>query len=218
MSSVKRQHSEALSDSIANDQTSIAVAFDIKRKHSSHTGGTATNPFDVFGDSKGGVESSNATRLTSAIAEFVYCKGLSFSSVEGDHFYQILKLFCLVSPAYRPPGRKLLLNNLLDLSYENRMNRYLDSLSKEANMYGLLLFGDCGTVHGMPVMNILATGVHEPSAVLAIVDCKLFCFFEFAIEFVTRPFSILLSFPHFERYKPSRSRKEEGCNLHCLIA
>jgi hypothetical protein len=44
MSSVKRQHSEALLDSIANDQISIAVAFDIKRKCSSHTGGTATNP------------------------------------------------------------------------------------------------------------------------------------------------------------------------------
>jgi hypothetical protein len=74
---------------------------------------------DVFGDSKGGVESSNATHLTSAIAKFVYCKGLLFSSVEEDHFHPILKLARLVSPAYRPPGRKLLSNNLLDLSYEN---------------------------------------------------------------------------------------------------
>jgi hypothetical protein len=113
MSAVKRQHSEALLDLIANDQTSIAAAFDIKSKRSSHTGGTATNPFDVVGDAEGGVESSNATRLTSAIAEFVYCKGLLFSSVEGDHFHQILKLACLVTPAYCPPGRKLLLNNLL---------------------------------------------------------------------------------------------------------
>jgi hypothetical protein len=172
MLSVKQQPSEALSDSIANNQTSIAVAFDIKRKHSSHTGNTATNPFDVDGDAKGGVESSNATRLTSAIAQFVYCKGLSFSSVKGDHFHQILKLACLVTPAYHPPGRKLLSNNLLDLSYKNRMNWYLDSLLKDANMYGLLLFGDGAPVHGMPLMNILATGVHEPSAVLAIVDCK----------------------------------------------
>jgi hypothetical protein len=177
VSSVKRQHSEALSDLIANNQTSIAVAFDIKHQRASHTGGgTATNPFDVFGDSKGGGESSNATRLTSDIAEFVYCKGLSFSSVKGDRFYQILKLACLVSPLYRPPGRKLLLNNLLDLSYENRMNRNMDSLSKEANMYGLLLFGDGATVHGMPLMNILATGIYEPSAVLAIVDCKFVLF------------------------------------------
>jgi hypothetical protein len=28
------------------------------------------------------------------------------------------------------------------------------------------------TVHGMPLMNILVASVHEPSAVLAIVDCK----------------------------------------------
>jgi hypothetical protein len=56
------------------------------------------------------------------------------------------------------------------------MNRYMNSLSKEANMYGLSLFGDGATVHRMPLMNILATGVHEPSAVLAIVDCKFFLF------------------------------------------
>jgi hypothetical protein len=172
MLSVKRQHSEALSDLIANNQTSIAVVFEIKCKRSSHTGGTATNPFDVVCDAKGGVESSNTTPLTSAIAEFVYCKGLSFSSVEGGHFHQILKLACLVAPAYCPPGRKLLLNNFLDLSYKNQMNQYLDTLSKDANIYGLLLFGDGAAVNGMPLMNILATGAHEPSAVLAIVDCK----------------------------------------------
>jgi hypothetical protein len=45
------------------------------------------------------------------------------------------------------------------------------------------LFGDGATVHGMPLMNILAAGVGEPSAVLAIVDCKFgcvfcFCFFD----------------------------------------
>jgi hypothetical protein len=57
------------------------------------------------------------------------------------------------------------------------MNRYLDSLSKDTNIYGLSLFGDGATVYGMPLMNILATGVHEPSAVLAIVDCMFFCFF-----------------------------------------
>jgi hypothetical protein len=55
-------------------------------------------------------------------------------------------------------------------------------LEMDADVYGLLLFGDGATVHGMPLMNILASGVHELSAVLAIIDCTygiLCCFIFF---------------------------------------
>ena len=53
------------------------------------------------------------------------------------------------------------------------MEKYFTDLQIDADVYGLSLFGDSATVHGMPLMNILASGVHEPSAVLAIVECKL---------------------------------------------
>jgi hypothetical protein len=48
----------------------------------------------------------------------------------------------------------------------------MESLLKGDDVYGLLLFGDGTMVHRMPLMNILVTGVDEPSALLAIVDCK----------------------------------------------
>jgi hypothetical protein len=108
----------------------------------------------------------------------VYCKGLSFLSVQGTHFAQIIKLAKLAPSAYTPPTRKVLANELLDLSYENRMEKFMPRLEMDADVYGLSLFGDGATVHGMPLMNILASGVHEPSAVLAIIDCK------FANQFV----------------------------------
>jgi hypothetical protein len=113
---------------------------------------------------------------------------LSFSSVEGTHFAQIIKLAKLAPSAYAPPTRKVLANKLLDLSYENRMERFMSCLEMDADVYGLLLFGDGATVHGMPSMNILASGVHKPSAVLAIIDCK------FANQFVCFFIAIQLTF------------------------
>jgi hypothetical protein len=94
-------------------------------------------------------------------------------SIEGTHFAQIIKLAKLVPSAYAPPTCKVFANKLLDLSYENRMEKFMSRLEMDADVYGLSLFGDGTTVHGMPLMNILASGVHKPGAVLAIIDCKL---------------------------------------------
>jgi hypothetical protein len=180
--SVKKQQKAAFNDSISENQHSLAVMFEAKRSRSSKSSGAGDGVVDmtegddvVDGPSVG---AKNATRLTSAIAEFVYSKGLSFSATEGEHFMQILKLSRLVSTSYRPPTRKALSNELLDVSYEMRLEKYMNDLDIDAEVYGLSMFGDGATVHGMPLMNILASGVGEPSAVLAIVDCKLrlFCF------------------------------------------
>jgi hypothetical protein len=115
---------------------------------------------------------SNAAKLTTAIAEFVFCKGLSFSAVDGEQFLQVLKLARLVKGEYRPPSCKVLSNELLEISYQGRLDRYMVDLATDSEVYGLTLFGDGATVHGMPLMNILASGVQEPCAVLSIVDCK----------------------------------------------
>jgi hypothetical protein len=201
--SVKRQHKDALTDAICENQMSIAVMFEGTRNRQSNSAAAAAT-IDMTGDNGEGVGVKNATRLTSAIAEFVYSKGLSFSATEGEHFMQILKLSRLVSNSYRPPTRKALSNELLDLSYEMRLEKYMKDLDVDAEVYGLSLFGDGATVHGMPLMNILASGVGEPSAVLAIVDCKCvlcaFCLFLF--ELLTICFLFAVSFVF--RYGPSR--------------
>jgi hypothetical protein len=213
----KRQHQDAFNDSIADNQKSIAVMFEQSRVRKS---ATACDAIDMTGDEGGGVGASNSMRLTSAIAEFVYCKGLSFSATEGEHFMQILKLARLVPSSYRPPNRRLLSNDLLRISYESRLDKYIRDLDVDAEVYGLTLFGDGATVHGMPLMNILASGVGEPSAVLAIVDCK-FLFVPFA-------FSCIYSFDshHFlhcccsrmrRRYGPSHRWWQEGCDICCVL-
>jgi hypothetical protein len=171
MSALKRQHGEAIVDTISENQTSIAVHLQEKRARSSNSASAGNNYVALTSDD-GCVEATNATRLTAAIAEFIFCKGLSFSATEGDHFMQILKLARLVPLSYRPPNRNVICNELLDLSYDNRLVRYVAALDVDADIYGLSLFGDGATVHGMPLMNILASGFGEPCAVLSIVDCK----------------------------------------------
>ena len=171
MASVKRQHGAAFAEAIAENQQSLSVMLHDTRKRQSKSSG-AGNPIDnIDGEGVGG---TNATKLTTAIADFVYSKGLPFLACEGEHFLQILKLACLVSSSYRPPTRKSLSNELLQISYDNRLAKYFNDLEVDAEVYGLSLFGDGATIHGMPLMNILAAGVREPCAVLAIVDCKPF--------------------------------------------
>jgi hypothetical protein len=172
---VKRQHSEAFADSVSENQHDVAVMIGDGTIRGSRGKSANTTTVDLTGGGVVAVSASNSTRLTAAIAEFIYCKGLSFSTAEGEHFLQILKLARLVPKSYHPPPRKLLSNELLELSYQNRIERYMKDLLVDADVYGLSLFGDGATVHGMPLMNILAAGVGEPCAVLAIIDCKFLC-------------------------------------------
>lgn len=169
VASAKRERQDAFEETIAENQQSLSVMLAANRSRSSQ--GVTKTMVDMTGDGGEGVAATNATKLTAAIAEFVFCKGLPFSVAEGEHFRQILKLSKLISTSYRPPNRKMIANELLDLSYDNRLQRYMHDLDVDGDVYGLSLFGDGATVHGMPLMNVLASGVGEPSAVLAIVDC-----------------------------------------------
>jgi hypothetical protein len=86
LSTAKRQHIDALADrNLENQQRSLAIAYQNKRLRSSQSSSTANSVGTFFGESDGGVGAVNAVRLTLAIAEFVYCKGLSFSATEGDY-------------------------------------------------------------------------------------------------------------------------------------
>jgi hypothetical protein len=50
------------------------------------------------------------------------------------------------------------------------MEKYKIALHNDGDIFGLSMFGDGTTVKKMPLMNILASGVHEPPiAVMGIV-------------------------------------------------
>lgn len=178
---VKKHKQAAYSGSVSDNQKSMAVAWEQVKIRTSASSGAKRGVVDLSRDDED-VSVSNSSKLTTAIAEFVFGKGLPFSACEGEHFQQILKLARLVPASYRPPTRKLLAGDLLDASYENRIGKYMADLTVDSEVYGLSLFGDGATVHGMPLMNILAAGVREPCAVLSIVDCKFRLRFVFVIS------------------------------------
>jgi hypothetical protein len=121
---------------------------------------------------QGTLEASSETQLTIAIADFVHSKGLSFLTMEGYHFAWVLKLAKQVSALYIPPRRRDIGTTLLDMNYLKWMERYKIALSKDGNIFwlnfGLSMFGDGATVKKMPLMNMTASGVHKPVAVMDI--------------------------------------------------
>jgi len=52
------------------------------------------------------------------------------------------------------------------------MLRIMQLLKQDSNFYGISIFGDGATVKKKALLNILASGVHMPSACLEIVDCS----------------------------------------------
>lgn len=177
----KENHVAAVEES----QQSIAVAFQNqnKRRKSVAIGegadargtgaGGASEPVIVRSDtSQTTVDVSNNTRLTMAIADFIHGKGLPFNVAEDPRFLLILKLAKTVPGTYKPPGRKAMGGNLLDLNYATKMKEYEERLMTDVDVYGLSLYGDGATVRRMPLINVMASGVQERSAVLEIVDCS----------------------------------------------
>ena len=75
-----------------------------------------------------------------------------------------------VTAKYKVPNRNRMSTDLLDCSYKQRLTDYNYQLRKDAARFGISMYGDGATVMKMPLINIMASGVHQQSAVLDIVD------------------------------------------------
>ena len=111
-----------------------------------------------------------AKALDVAISDLIYSKGLPFNLTESYHLKRVLDLAKSVSTKYKPPTRKRVSTDLLSAHYKSRIDDYKVSLQKEARRFGISFYGDGATVSKMSLINIMASGVHERSAVLDIVD------------------------------------------------
>jgi hypothetical protein len=111
-------------------------------------------------------------KLTMAIADLIHSCGLPFSLASHHKFQRVLQLAKHVSKKYHPPGRNKVAGELLDLNYQLYKKQMCEKLLKEADVYGLAFFGDGATVRKTPLINILASSVHQPVACLRIVDCS----------------------------------------------
>ena len=57
------------------------------------------------------------------------------------------------------------------MQFMNQVKKSFNELLKDAKTFGLTLLGDGATIKRMPLINIIASGVYCPVAVLSIADC-----------------------------------------------
>jgi hypothetical protein len=104
-------------DMVADNQQSLAIMFEESRLRVSNGCGTASSGNQTV------LESSAASQLTMAIADFIHSSGLAFSVTQSDLFKSILRHARCVPVSYQPPTRNALSTTLLKINYNNRMQR-----------------------------------------------------------------------------------------------
>jgi hypothetical protein len=117
------------------------------------------------------VDPQHESQLTMAIADLIHSCGLPFTLASNHKFKKVLTLARNSSPKFLPPTRNRVAGELLELNYQVYMKKMKEDLLNDADVFGLTFFGDGATVKRMPLINILAAGVHNQSGVLEIVDC-----------------------------------------------
>ena len=104
------------------------------------------------------MRTSNETRLTVAIANLIISEGLSFNLSQKPRFKKVMELAITVSKCYQPPNIKLISKDLLDVIHDQNMERNLNLIEKESDIFGLLFLGDGATISRVPLLNILVSG------------------------------------------------------------
>lgn len=184
---IKRAN-DLISDDIVSSQETVSDGLQEKRKKSKGSPGFAAANSDLSrnGDEasprprqldvlssfdKSTIEGCNSADLDAAIAQLVYCKGLPFSFAECPYFQRVLQVARSAPRGYKPPKRKALVGEMLDIAYITQLDRDLEKLVVDADIFGLAFFGDGATIHKCPLVNIFASGFHAPATLIEIVDC-----------------------------------------------
>ena len=105
--------------------------------------------------------------------------------------------------AYKAPSRDVISTGLLDATYDTIRDTIDNELKKEADVFGLSIFGDGATILRRPLINILGAGVHNHATLLEIADCTghVAQGYEKCAEYIAKLF-----IPHMERLDKQKSR------------
>ena len=73
---------------------------------------------------------------------------------------------------YKPPTRHSISGRLLEATYKSYYEEEYDKFLQDENIYGATIFGDGATITGVPMINVLASSLGNPSFVLDVIDCS----------------------------------------------
>ena len=114
-------------------------------------------------------------KMDTALAVLTHSLGLSFEFASDPLMLRVLEVARTLPPTYAPPSGYRIGGPLLDKVHNHAYAENLLSLTNQASKFGLTIFGDGATIVKSPLVNILAAGVNNPSAMLDIVDCTKHC-------------------------------------------
>ena len=112
----------------------------------------------------------NNSKLTTAIADWIYGDGGSFQAAETKRFLKMINVARTVGDDYKPPGRGLIANELLDINFERTMATNKEKLVKQKK-FGYTGMGDGATVGGMPLANEMWMAGDCPPIPFGVHDC-----------------------------------------------
>ena len=157
-----------IDESVCSQQQSILAGMEAMSNAS--TKGMSNMSTSNCGTTIPNVTMLRSKELDVAISDFIYSKGLPFSVCDSPHFKHMIQCARYVTAKYKVPNRNRMSTDLLDCSYKQRLTDYHYQLRKDAARFGISMYGDGATVMKMPLINIMASGVYQRSAVLDIVD------------------------------------------------
>lgn len=167
----QNEQSSRMKEIMEEDNNEVAAMYESRAKRLKSSETTSESVPKTYHQLKvTDVDPELESQLSAAIAAFIHCCGLPFSIASHPQFLKVLTLARRVGTKYTPPCRKLIAGLLLDLTYEHMQNKQKEELLKDVGIFGLSLYGDGATIHKMPLLNLLASGVHQNVAVLDIVD------------------------------------------------
>lgn len=138
------------SNRVLGGQQSISTGFQNQK----------SNPFSYVNNSK----------LTTAIADWIHAEGMPFRVSESKRFLKILNVARTVGDDYKPPGRNVVSNELLEINFDRTMTTNKERLIGQRK-FGYTGMGDGATVGGMPLSNELWMAGDCPPTPMAVHDC-----------------------------------------------
>ena len=113
----------------------------------------------------------NSFAMDVAYADFVFSNNLAFSITTCPKLNYLRNLARTIPSTYTPPDRNKVGGVLLDTLHDTYYDKCIKLLRDNGLLFDVTCFGDGATIKTVPLVNMMACGVHIPAAVLDVADC-----------------------------------------------
>ena len=137
----------AISDNITTTQQEVSQQLVQKKLKHSTKDSVSSRQLSIkscINMGSGTVDNYNAADMDTAIAELIYCAGLPFSFAKNHYFRKLLQVAKTSPKGYFPPKRNIASGRLLNDIHKKYMDKEIEQLNNNAEIYGFGFFRRCG--------------------------------------------------------------------------